>query len=205
MKGYTIVSFTTIKGMGALTAVDPAIFMELGTTKADLCDAIKKALLLSETYGEVDRATKKKSCYWELTGIKNFKTFCKKNKAVEISDFGDGLNVYNLTIDEMYGLFTHSENENDRKDFGNCEDYDLVTESVCSFLNSEALNKDDTENRSFTTVGQAVVAYLQPNDDLEYCGDGGTDAYALYRETDTENFIVFLIDNGYEAFDEEVK
>ena len=81
-------------------------------------------------------------------------------------------------------------------------DSKVICTAIKKLLGGETLTREDN-TKTFVTLGRATVTYNFINDDLEDCGDGGTDAYQIYKDLGSNDYIAFLIDNGYQSYAED--
>ncbi|SFV01699.1 hypothetical protein [Butyrivibrio sp. INlla21] len=197
-KGYIITSYGVAKGIGYLLALYPSIALDCTANKKELANAIGEAIETSRAKAEVDPNEFKGKSFWDISGIKSFSAFSKKYKSVAVEILDDKVEIHK-EIRDTQGAYMRSKLSEDNACLGiNCSLED-ITDAVIKLL-SNTVNEKKDSSRSFKTLGGADVFYNESSADLVDCGDGGTDAYQIYEEPDTNNLIAFLIDNGYKSF-----
>lgn len=198
-KGYIIEAQGKAKEIPVYVVINPVDRLPSNANKTELADKIKNALLKSLDHEEIDLNEAKKYQYWKDLGCKSYRAFSKLFDAVEVEVKEDV--ILKKLIRDKQGAYEPSDDENDCVILTGEIDYLNLASIVRSLLD---LNEKEQVNKlsGFKTLGKAEVIYNEPLDDLVDCGDGGTDAYQIYEEPDTSNYIAFLIDNGYKEFNE---
>lgn len=200
-KGYIFSSYAKARKLGFLVVINPVITAEANETKDEVLKKIEMAYEVSKNNPETDYDLANKYCFWECMGIKTFKDLCKKFVAVEIIE-KDGCIYLYKQHGNSNGTYTRSEAQEDCMSFDVNTDFHYIAESALKLLNNGAIDAV-TDIESFVTLGKRLVKFNVPSDEFVDYGDGGTDAYKIYRENNSENYIAFLIDNGYENLSEE--
>ena len=199
-KGYIISSYAKARKQGYLVVINPVITAEADASKEELINKIEMAFEVSKNNPEIDFNIENRYCYWELKGVKTFREFCRKFAAVEINEVEGEIRLYKQQGNSN-ATFTPSKAQGDRIIIDANTDFHSIAEMALKLLYK---GTDDAviDTESFATLGKRIVRFKVPSDNLDDCGDGGTDAYKLYRESNSDNYIAFLIDNGYEDLNE---
>ena len=197
--GYYIVPQIRAKDVPVWVSVATSEKVGLDSDE-ELGKAILKNLDVSESAEAKKLAEAKKNLYWIDLGYKSFGAFSKQHAAIQIESDGEKVFLTKLIRDSK-GAYEQSKAEGDSVAFAvGAADMELAI-GVKKMLNIASEHPQQNE-KSIITLGKNVFKYLEPSAELVDCGDGGTDAYQIYKEESNGNFIAFLIDNGYENLSE---
>lgn len=197
--GYIIASDAKVKNSIIHTVIEPVIVAEPQITKFELTKYIEEAFIKSEFCELVDKSQVGNYKFWHITDVKSFSVFSKRFKALEIKKDG---NIYEIIamVREKNGGYVPSKEENDRIVLELSNDLEVLSEKIIELLN--CISKNQKKYESFITLGGNKVSYIISDDEYENLGDGKTDAYQIYKKKNDDDYICFLIDNGYIDFSE---
>ena len=201
-KGYIISSLAVIKGMGARCTLYPAIGLSADADISELVDAFDKAFTRSREAGEVVYDRNSQDKYWDISGIKSYKAFSKKYKHVSVRTYNDEIIVERGIYDPEHGGYSYTGNQEDRITLEAEYSLEDIVRVVIRFFKECDVSQENSDRSKLENQGKSVISYVGPCDDLDFCGDGGTDAYAVYEDPNTGDHFEFLIDNGFKSFDE---
>ncbi|SCY74881.1 hypothetical protein [Butyrivibrio sp. INlla14] len=201
-KGYCIVPETKAKDVPVWVSIKPIETIAPNADIQELGSAIQKAFDSIEVVESPTLKEARNNQFWVELGFKGFGAFSKKHSAVVIEFHGEIVKVIKL-IREKQGAYTRSQISDD------IIEIDSESEGTISAIASAVMKLNDnpsedngTVEKQFTTLGKKKITYCMPCDKFEDCGDNGTDAYQVFKEAGTGNYIAFLIDNGYKELNE---
>ena len=198
--GYYVVPEIRAKDVPVWVSAGKIEQVDIDSDITVIGEAIHKALNTSDTLEAPELSIARNNHYWNDYGYKSYAAFSKNHSAVKVEDNGSKIQLTKLIRDKK-GAYERSQIENDNVELDVCVESKVIAVAINKILGNDNIMQEVVE-RSFMTLGKARVTYDFLNWDLEDCGDGGTDAYQIYRDLDSNNYIAFLIDNGYQSYDE---
>jgi hypothetical protein len=135
--------------------------------------------------------------FWEVAGVKSFKTFSKRFTCIDLEERNGICIVKRLQAVSGTGGYVLDKEfyfEFDLNDLlQNIYKIKEILTGTVSELNAE---------QSFKTLEGNLVSYQELPDSYEDLGDGHTDAYQMYADSEnSKNLLAFMIDNGYDSFE----
>lgn len=200
--GFIIGFEATVKGSVMRRIVEPVVVENPDISEERLGNRIYEELQKSRNAPSVSHEESKDYKYWQVTGIKGFAAFSKKFKCIDISHENNKLYISALIRDSDGGYSEPDENEIIKVSSSiSAEELGSI---VSKMLRGQPAPKIE-ENCSFVTLEDTEVSFKRPSDIFVDIGDGNTDAYQVYvGEANEKNCIIFLIDNMYSEFKEDV-
>lgn len=199
--GYCIVPEIKAKDVPAWVSIKPIEKIDSNADIQELSSAIQKAFDSIDFAENTTLKDARNNQFWVDLGFKGFGAFSKKYSAVDIEFDGKVVKLVKL-IRENQGSYTRSKLNSDIIEIENESDgtFFETASKVMKFNN--IFEEKGTLEKHFTTHGRKKITFCIPCDIFEDYGDNGTDAYQVYREVETGNYIAFLIDNGYKELNE---
>jgi len=198
--GHIITSRALKRGTLLGYVTEPSITVDSQANAGLLGDAINKAMEITKNAQPLEPSEAKDYEFWQLTGIKRYNTFTKEFRCISIYENDDQL------------VITEQKREKSGHHVGRKGDPAThlplpttptqIGAAVIKILSGDATTEDDT-NRKFETHFGNTVSYIRPSDAFLDLGDGGTDAYQIFRhEEDEENgdletFIGFMVSHNH--------
>lgn len=198
--GYIITSDTMVKGLPIHAVVNPVISKPFDINSKILGEAIKEGFLKSLNAKPVELSMARTYKFWQITGIKSFSAFSKNFKMIEIFVQENEFIICEWTRDKD-GSYSEPQQKEGQIRLSKKISYEELADKVMDILHDFRATYDS--EYSFSTIDGNIVTYKKASEEFVSKGDGNTDAYQIYRYIDNpSSYIAFLIDNGYEEYNE---
>lgn len=190
-----IASVRTINKVNNLpTQLDPVRIVRGKVTKLDYKKLILEGFKLAEKFPYIERHQEYR--FWEVDGIKSYKTFNKQFSCIKIREKDGVCLVQKLKriADGGYGLDKGYDFE------FSISDLEANIPHIQQLLTD--YDVDRSEKLNFKSLEDNLISYQELPDGYEDLGDGHTDAYQMYADSEnSKNILAFMIDNGYDSFE----
>lgn len=196
--GYIIASETKVQNQIYNTVVNPVITKKSRLSAKELGKTILEGLDVSRLALPVKETEKDGFFYWHVSGIKSFATFSRKFDNIKVTQEENYI-VFQKMGHAKTGGYLIDKSKKPLKCLNNASPEELGNVAFQLFGLDETVNIND--KAEFMTVNESKITYWRSLDDFTDIGDGHTDAYQIYTyEGKDDQYIAFLIDNGYTEF-----
>lgn len=178
------------------TLLDPVLTFDTDMTDSELAKIILEAFDKAQNTPFIERQESYK--FWEVAGVKSFKTFSKRFNCIDLEVKGDICLVRKLKQIPSTGGYTLDPEFQLKFQMNDLlENISRIKEILTGKID------ESSEKQSFKTLENNLVSYQELPDGYDDLGDGHTDAYQMYGDAaNNRNLLAFMIDSGYESFGE---
>jgi len=203
--GFIITSYAKKKNSIFRYVISPVIKVCKQDSLQILYKGINEALNTSKNAPELEPSEAKDADFWSISGIKNLNNFSKKFRCINITEANDKLSIVEWKRHKSGGYV--GDKDDNIIEITIDSSPQQIGQTVLKLLSIEIPIQDDTK-QTFETLNN-IILYERPSDDFLDLGDGGTDAYQIFKHEDNaespENYIAFLMPLYSELKEEAIK